>query len=38
MAEVSTEEIITFGKGNPYRIIVIDFGIKSNIIRNLVKV
>lgn len=34
--EVSTKEVKIFGKGNPYKIIAVDCGIKSNIIRMLV--
>ncbi|CAH0478429.1 unnamed protein product [Peronospora belbahrii] len=36
-ALVSTKEIITYGKGNPIKILAIDCGIKHNIIRELVK-
>jgi len=37
VAEVSTKEVKYFGKGNPYKIIAIDCGCKSNIIRMLVE-
>ncbi|XP_077997955.1 carbamoyl-phosphate synthase [ammonia], mitochondrial-like isoform X2 [Glandiceps talaboti] len=37
IAEVSTDEVKVFGKGNRYKIIAIDCGIKHNIIRSLVK-
>ncbi|KAI0219856.1 Carbamoyl-phosphate synthase [ammonia], mitochondrial [Lamellibrachia satsuma] len=37
VAEVSTKEVKTFGEGNPHRILVLDCGIKHNMIRNLVK-
>ena len=32
------QEVQVFGKGNPYKIIAVDCGIKQNIIRNLVMV
>ncbi|KAK2561590.1 Carbamoyl-phosphate synthase [ammonia] [Acropora cervicornis] len=35
-AEVSVEETQIFGKGNPYKVIAVDCGIKHNIIRHLV--
>jgi carbamoyl-phosphate synthase (ammonia) len=35
--EVSTKEVKMFGVGNPHRILVLDCGIKHNMIRNLVK-
>ena len=38
MAEVSTIDTQVFGKGNPYKVIAVDYGIKNNIIRSLVKV
>ncbi|POM73123.1 Carbamoyl-phosphate synthase, large subunit, partial [Phytophthora palmivora] len=34
---VSTKEVITYGKGNPLKILAVDCGIKYNIIRELVK-
>ena len=37
VAEVSTKEVKYFGKGNPYKIIAVDCGCKSNIIRMLVE-
>ncbi|CAH1249022.1 CPS1 [Branchiostoma lanceolatum] len=37
MAEVSTKEVQIFGKGNPVKIVVVDCGVKHNMIRNLVK-
>uniref|UniRef100_A0A8C6P8A5 carbamoyl-phosphate synthase (ammonia) n=1 Tax=Nothobranchius furzeri TaxID=105023 RepID=A0A8C6P8A5_NOTFU len=37
VAEVSTKEIKVFGKGNPIKVVVVDCGIKHNIIRLLVK-
>ncbi|XP_006824146.1 carbamoyl-phosphate synthase [ammonia], mitochondrial-like [Saccoglossus kowalevskii] len=37
IAEVSTEDVMVFGKGNPHKIIAVDCGIKNNIIRCLVK-
>ncbi|XP_071791586.1 carbamoyl-phosphate synthase [ammonia], mitochondrial-like [Asterias amurensis] len=37
MAEVSTIDTQVFGKGNPYKVIAVDYGIKNNIIRSLVK-
>eukprot|EP01035_Chromulina_nebulosa_P017478 gene17478-23030_t len=36
VAEVSTKEVKIFGKGNPYKVLAVDCGIKSNIIRMLV--
>ncbi|XP_031562224.1 carbamoyl-phosphate synthase [ammonia], mitochondrial-like, partial [Actinia tenebrosa] len=36
MAEVSTKEVLVYGKGNPHKVVVVDCGIKQNIIRNLV--
>ena len=36
VAEVSTKEIVYYGKGNPLKILAVDCGIKSNIIRMLV--
>ena len=36
VAEVSTKEIKYYGKGNPLKILAVDCGIKSNIIRMLV--
>lgn len=38
MDEVSVKEPQIFGKGNKYRIVALDCGIKHNMIRNLVKV
>lgn len=35
--EVSTKEIKTFGKGNKYRILVLDCGVKHNMIRCLIQ-
>ncbi|KAJ7380438.1 Gly-Xaa carboxypeptidase [Desmophyllum pertusum] len=35
-AEVSVKETQIFGKGNPYKVIVVDCGVKQNMIRNLV--
>ncbi len=32
------QEVEMFGVGNPYRIVVIDCGIKHNMIRSLIKV
>ena len=32
------QTVQVFGKGNPYKVVAIDCGIKQNIIRNLVKV
>jgi len=37
VAEVSTKEIKKYGKGNPYKILAVDCGIKYNIIRSLVR-
>ena len=37
VAEVSTKEVQYFGKGNPHKIVALDCGIKSNIIRMLVE-
>lgn len=37
VAEVSTKEVKTYGKGNPLKIIAVDCGMKHNIIRELVK-
>ncbi|XP_061579722.1 carbamoyl-phosphate synthase [ammonia], mitochondrial isoform X2 [Cololabis saira] len=37
VAEVSTKEIRVFGKGNPFKVVAVDCGIKHNIIRLLVK-
>ncbi|KAL3056546.1 hypothetical protein OYC64_019100 [Pagothenia borchgrevinki] len=37
VAEVSTKETKIFGKGNPIKVVVVDCGIKHNIIRLLVK-
>lgn len=36
VAEVSTKTVQIFGKGNPHRILAVDCGMKSNIIRMLV--
>lgn len=36
VAEVSTKEVKYFGKGNPVKVLAVDCGIKSNIIRMLV--
>jgi carbamoyl-phosphate synthase (ammonia) len=36
VAEVSTKEVKYFGKGNPYKVIAVDCGCKTNIIRMLV--
>jgi carbamoyl-phosphate synthase (ammonia) len=36
VAEVSTKEVKYYGKGNPLKILAVDCGIKSNIIRMLV--
>lgn len=36
VAEVSNPEVRIFGKGNPYKILAVDCGIKSNMIRMLV--
>jgi carbamoyl-phosphate synthase (ammonia) len=36
VAEVSTKEVKFYGKGNPIKILAVDCGIKSNIIRMLV--
>ena len=36
VAEVSTKEVKIYGKGNPHKILAVDCGIKSNIIRMLV--
>ena len=36
VAEVSTKEVKYYGKGNPYKILAVDCGIKYNIIRELV--
>lgn len=33
--EVSTKEVKVFGKGNPHKVMVIDCGIKHNMIRML---
>jgi len=35
--EVSIKEIVTYGKGNPVKVIAVDCGMKNNIIRELVK-
>lgn len=35
--EVSTKEVLTYGKGNPVRVLAVDMGMKYNIIRLLVK-
>jgi carbamoyl-phosphate synthase (ammonia) len=37
IAEVSRKEVQIFGKGNPYKVLAVDCGIKNNILRNLVK-
>ncbi|XP_076451011.1 carbamoyl-phosphate synthase [ammonia], mitochondrial-like [Babylonia areolata] len=37
IAEVSTKEVQYFGEGNKYQVVVVDCGIKHNMIRNLVK-
>ncbi|XP_063286024.1 carbamoyl-phosphate synthase [ammonia], mitochondrial [Pelobates fuscus] len=37
IAEVSTQEIKVYGKGNPVKIVAVDCGVKHNIIRQLVK-
>lgn len=37
VAEVSTKEVKYFGKGNPYKVLAVDCGIKTNIIRMLVE-
>eukprot|EP00592_Proboscia_alata_P019572 CAMPEP_0194419310 /NCGR_PEP_ID=MMETSP0176-20130528/18500_1 /TAXON_ID=216777 /ORGANISM="Proboscia alata, Strain PI-D3" /LENGTH=1537 /DNA_ID=CAMNT_0039226239 /DNA_START=109 /DNA_END=4722 /DNA_ORIENTATION=- len=36
VAEVSTKEVITYGKGNPIKILAVDCGMKHNIVRQLV--
>lgn len=36
IAEISTKEVKVFGKGNKYKIIALDCGIKENMIRSLV--
>ena len=36
VAEVSAKEVQVFGKGNPHKVMAVDCGIKSNIIRCLV--
>jgi carbamoyl-phosphate synthase (ammonia) len=35
--EVSTKEVVVYGKGNPVKIIAVDCGMKYNIIRQLVR-
>jgi len=35
-ADVSVEKTQIFGKGNPYKVIVVDCGVKQNMIRHLV--
>jgi carbamoyl-phosphate synthase (ammonia) len=37
IAEVSRTNVEYFGKGNPFKVLAVDCGIKNNIIRNLVK-
>ncbi|KAK7113318.1 hypothetical protein V1264_012626 [Littorina saxatilis] len=37
MAEISTQEVQYYGKGNKHRVVVVDCGIKHNIIRSLLK-
>ncbi|PVD34846.1 hypothetical protein C0Q70_06125 [Pomacea canaliculata] len=37
MAEVSTKEVKYYGKGNKHCVVVVDCGVKHNMIRNLVK-
>ncbi|XP_026563532.1 carbamoyl-phosphate synthase [ammonia], mitochondrial [Pseudonaja textilis] len=37
IAEVSTKEVIIYGKGNPIKIVAVDCGVKHNAIRLLVK-
>lgn len=37
MAEVSTDRVRVYGRGNKYKVLAIDCGIKHSIIRNLVK-
>ncbi|XP_072180802.1 carbamoyl-phosphate synthase [ammonia], mitochondrial-like [Diadema setosum] len=37
MAEVSTKEVKIYGKGNPYKVVTVDCGIKHNIIRSLIQ-
>ena len=35
--EVSTKEVVTYGQGNPVKVLAVDMGMKYNIIRLLVK-
>jgi carbamoyl-phosphate synthase (ammonia) len=35
--EVSTKNVVVYGKGNPHRVLAVDMGMKYNIIRLLVK-
>ncbi|GAB1603066.1 carbamoyl-phosphate synthase [ammonia], mitochondrial-like [Argonauta hians] len=37
MAEISTNEVKYYGKGNPFKILAVDCGIKHNMIRSLIK-
>jgi carbamoyl-phosphate synthase (ammonia) len=37
VSEVSTKEVVVYGKGNPVKIIAVDGGMKYNIIRQLVR-
>ncbi|KAK7507745.1 hypothetical protein BaRGS_00000710 [Batillaria attramentaria] len=37
MAEISTKEVQWFGEGSGHRVLVVDCGVKHNMIRNLVK-
>eukprot|EP00117_Sycon_ciliatum_P002084 scpid10248/ scgid7469/ Carbamoyl-phosphate synthase [ammonia], mitochondrial; Carbamoyl-phosphate synthetase I len=37
MAEVSTDRVRVYGRGNPYKVMAIDCGIKHSIIRNLAR-
>lgn len=37
VAEVSTPEVVVYGKGNPTKLLAVDCGMKYNIIRQLVK-
>jgi len=37
VGEVSTKEVMVYGKGNPTKVIAVDCGMKYNIIRHLVK-
>ena len=38
MAEVSTNKRMVYGEGNPYKIAMVDCGVKHNMIRNLIRV